>query len=212
MATNNNSAVSLNIGYQEKHDKVSTFFRLILSIPILIILSLITSSDSSGYINEAGKQVSSSGGGVTTGLFMATVLMIVFQQRYPRWWFNFNLELTRFSARIGAYLLLLTDQYPSTEDKQSVDLEITYPNVKKDLNRWLPLVKWFLAIPNYFALIVLSIGVLISTLFAWLSILITGKYPKSIHDYILAVGRWSLRVQAYAFLLVTDEYPKFSLK
>lgn len=212
MATKNTNATSLNIEYQEKHDRFSTFFRLLLSIPILVILSLITSSDSSGYINEAGKQVSSSGGGIASGLFIATALMIVFQQRYPKWWFNFNLELTRFSARIGAYLLLLTDQYPSTEDKQSVDLNINYPDVKKDLNRWLPLIKWFLAIPHYIALIILSIGVLASTVFAWFSILITGKYPKVLHDYILAVGRWSLRVNAYALLLVTDEYPKFSLK
>ena len=124
---------------------------------------------------------------------------------------HFNLELNKFSTRVGTYVFLMTDKYPSTEDEQSVHLKIAYPNVKKDLNRWLPLVKWFLAIPHYFALFFLVIGAAIATVIAWFAILFTGKYPRGLFDYVLAVGRWSLRVTAYAFLLTTDEYPPFKL-
>ena len=138
--------------------------------------------------------------------------MILFRRRYPRWWFDFNLELNRFSTRIGAYLFLLTDQYPSTVDEQSVHLDIDYPNVEQDLNRWLPLVKWFLAIPHYVVLSVLVIGAMGATIAAWFSILFTGRYPKSLFDFVVGVGRWSLRVDAYAFLLTTDVYPPFTLK
>ena len=137
--------------------------------------------------------------------------MIVFRQRYPRWWFDFARELVRFSARIGAYLLLLTDQYPSTVDEQSVHLEIDYPDAKRDLNRWLPLVKWFLAIPHYIVLAVLAIIALFAVVFAWFAILITGRYPRALFDFVVGVDRWCLRVTAYAFLLVTDLYPPFSL-
>jgi hypothetical protein len=138
--------------------------------------------------------------------------MIVVRLRYPRWWFDFARELTRFGARVSAYMALLTDRYPSTVDEQSVHLEIEYPDVEKDLNRWLPLVKWLLAIPHYFVLLFLWIGAIIAILIAWFAILITGRYPKSLFDYVVGVGRWTLRVSAYAFLLVTDRYPPFSLK
>lgn len=203
---------SLNINYPKKLDRVSSFFRIFWSIPILIILSILTSSGGGMYIDEAGKEVSQSGGGIAGALFAATALMILFRQRYPKWWFDFNLELNRFMTRVGAYLFLLTDKYPSTEDKQSVSLDLEYPNVKKELNRWMPLVKWLLAIPHYIVLFVLVLAALLATIIAWFSILFTGAYPKSLFDFVVGVGRWGLRVEAYAFLLTTDEYPPFSLK
>ena len=146
-----------------------------------------------------------------TGLVVATALMIIFRQRYPRWWFDFSRELTRFGARVGAYLFLLTDQYPSTVEEQSVHLEIDYPDVKGDLNRWMPIVKWLLAIPHYIVLVFLFIAAFFAVIFAWFAILLTGQYPRSLFDFIVGVGRWGLRVNAYAFLLVTDRYPPFSL-
>jgi len=154
MANNNKEyPATLNIDYPKKLDRVSSFFRIFWSIPILVIMSILTSSGGGTYTNEAGKVVSENGGGIAGALFAVTALMILFRQRYPKWWFDFNLELNRFTTRVGAYLFLLTDKYPSTEDKQSVDLNLEYPDVKKELNRWLPLVKWFLAIPHYFVLL-----------------------------------------------------------
>ncbi len=203
---------TLEIDYPGKMDRLSTFFRLLWAIPIMIIVGLVESSAVETYTNEAGATISENTGGIAAGLFGATVLMILFRQRYPLWWFNFNLELNRFSARVMAYVGLLTDKYPSAEDEQSVHLDIKYPDVKKDLNRWLPLVKWFLAIPHYAVLIVLIIGAIISTIIAWFAILFTGKYPKNLFDYVVGVSRWCLRVGAYAFLLTTDKYPPFTLE
>ena len=144
-------------------------------------------------------------------LFVATLLMILFRQRYPRWWFEFGRELTRFGARICAYVALLSDQYPSTVDEQSVHLDIDYPDAERDLNRWLPLVKWLLAIPHFIVLFFLSIGAFFAVVIAWFAILFTGRYPRGLFDYVVGVGRWWLRVQAYAILLVTDRYPPFAL-
>lgn len=203
---------SFDIEYPKQLDRLSTFFRIFWAIPAFIILSLLTMTSGEGFINEAGKEVSSGAGGITAGLFAATALMILFRQRYPRWWFDFALELNRYSSRVSAYLFLLTDRYPSTVDKQSVQLDVDYPNVERDLNRWLPLVKWLLAIPHYFALLVLGIAALLATVIAWFAILFTGQYPKSLFDFVVGVGRWSVRVGAYAFLLTTDKYPPFSLK
>lgn len=191
--------------------------RIIWAIPILVVLSLISASatDTVKTVSDTGEtlsQVTTSGAGISGGLFIATMLMIVFRQRYPRWWFDFARELTRFSARVGAYLGLLTDRYPSTEDEQSVHLEIDYPDAERDLNQWLPLVKWFLAIPHYIVLLFLAVGALLAVVIAWFAILITGRYPRTLFDYVVGVGRWGLRVQAYAFLLVTDRYPPFSLE
>jgi hypothetical protein len=137
--------------------------------------------------------------------------MILFRQRYPRWGIDFALEVTRFGARVGAYFVLLTDQYPSTVDEQSVHLRLAYPDVKRDLNWWLPLVKWFLVIPHVIVLAVLSVASAFAVLIAWFSILFTGRYPRGLFDFVVVVGRWWLRVQAYATLLVTDRYPPFSL-
>jgi len=202
----------LDIDYPEKLDRLTTFFRLIWIIPILIILSLLTATGNETVVTETGEQIRTTGGGILGGLFVATMLMILFRERYPRWWFDFARELVRFEARIGAYGALLTDLYPSTVDEQAVHLEIDYPDVEQDLNRWLPLVKWLLAIPHYIMLAVLGVIAIVAVVIAWFAILITGRYPRGLFDYVVGTGRWALRVQAYAFLLVTDRYPPFSLQ
>ena len=207
----NPSATRLNVDYPEQLDRLTTLFRLIWIIPIAVIYSLITATGNETVVTETGHQVVSTGGGIAGGLWLATVLMIAFRVRYPRWWFDFARELTRFGARIGAYLALLTDRYPSTADEQSVHLEIDYPDVERDLNRWLPLVKWLLAIPHYLVLVVLLLAALVAVVIAWFAILFTGRYPRALFDFVVGVGRWGLRVAAYAFLLVTDRYPPFSL-
>jgi hypothetical protein len=184
-------AARLDVDYPAKLDRFTTFFRVIWTIPIGIILALLSGSN---------------------WFWAAPALMIVFRTRYPRWWFDFTREATRFGARVGSYLLLLTDRYPSTVDEQSVRVEIDYPDVERDLNRWLPLVKWMLALPHYLVLVVLWLGAVVTTIIAWFAILFTGRYPKTLFDYVVGVSRWSLRVNAYAFLLVTDRYPPFSLK
>ncbi len=212
-------AARLEIDYPEKLDRLTTFFRLIWIIPIAILLGLITGSGqtitNTVFLNQAGevvKKTQESAGGMAAGLAAATALMIIFRQRYPRWWFDFGRELTRFGARVGAYAALMTDTYPSTVEEQSVHLEIDYPeNVATDLNRYYPIFKWLFAIPHYIVLAFLAVGAFFAVIFAWFAILFTGKYPKSLFDYIVGVGRWNLRVAAYAFLLVTDRYPPFSL-
>jgi Domain of unknown function (DUF4389) len=204
-------AARLNVDYPDQLDRLTTFLRVIWVIPIGIVFSLLTATGNETVASQTGQEVRNSSGGITSGLFVATVLMIVFRLRYPRWWFEFARELTRFGARIGAYLALLTDRYPSTVEEQSVHLEIDYPDVARDLNRWLPLVKWLLAIPHYIVLILLGFAALVVVVIAWFAILITGHYPRALFDFVVGVGRWSLRVGAYAFLLVTDRYPPFSL-
>jgi len=209
-------AARLEVDYPEEPNRLTTFFRLILAIPIVIILSIISATADSTYvvISEAGETVSkitTTSGGIAGALFLATLLMILFRQRYPRWWFDFAREFARFAMRVGAYLMLLTDEYPSTEDEQTVHLEIDYPDAKQDLNRWLPFVKWFLAIPHFIVLFFLAIGAFFTVIIAWFAILITGRYPRGLFDYLVGVSRWALRVEAYAMLLVTDRYPPFSL-
>ncbi len=202
----------LEIDYPETLDRFTTLVRVIWALPIVIISSLLTGTGNETVITETGEQIRTSGGGVVGGLFLATMLMIVFREKYPRWWFDFALELSRFGTRLGAYVALLTDRYPSTDESQSVHLEIDYPDVQQDLNRWLPLVKWLLAIPHIVVLVVLAAVAILAVLVAWVAILFTGRYPRALFDYVVGVGRWALRVQAYASLLVTDRYPPFSLK
>jgi len=204
-------AARLQIDYPEELDRFTTFFRLIWIIPIGVILALLSAGGDAEAVTETGERVSANAGGIAAGLAVATALMIIFRQRYPRWWFDFAREFVRFSARVSAYFALLTDQYPSTVEEQSVYLEIDYPDVEQDLNRWLPLVKWFLAIPHIIVLALLAIIAFFAVIIAWFAILVTGHYPRGLFDFVVGLGRWGLRVQAYAFLLVTDRYPPFSL-
>ena len=200
----------LDIEYPEGGlDRVKTLFRIILVIPIAIVVSLITGSFS-GYWQIGGTDWIATASGGT--LFGATFLMILFRQKYPRWWFDFNLELSRFTTRVYAYLSLMRDEYPSTDEQQAVRLELDYPDAARDLNRWLPLVKWLLAIPHYIVLAVLGVAAFICVVIAWFAIIFTGRYPRGLFDFVLGVNRWSLRVGAYMWLLITDKYPPFSLK
>ncbi len=210
-------AARLDVDYPARLDRVSTAFRMFMIIPIAIVSAALSAAAVSSVtvINQSGQvvtQVSRSGGGIAGGLFLATALMIVFRQRYPRWWFDFALQLNRFLARIAAYAVLLTDRYPSTVEEQSVHLDLDYPDARGDLNRWLPLVKWFLVIPHLVVLAVLGIGAFVAVVIAWFAILFTGRYPRPLFDYVVGVARWALRVQAYATLLITDRYPPFSLR
>jgi hypothetical protein len=204
-------AARLTVDYPAQLDRVSTLFRLIWILPIAVVLGLLTGTGTGNVANEAGGELVSTGGGISGGLWLATALILVSRLRYPRWWFDFARELTRFCARVGAYAVLLTDRYPSTVEEQSVHLELEYPEVERDLNRWLPLVKWVLALPHYLVLAVLWPAALVAVVAAWFTILVTGRYPRALFDFVVGVGRWSLRVSAYAFLLVTDRYPPFSL-
>ena len=200
--------VSLLVDYPDRElNRLTSFFRLIVIIPIAIILYLVigAASESAG---DHKWVVNISAGGV---LFLATMLMLVFRQKYPRWWFDWNIALTKFGTRVGAYTALLRDEYPSTDEEQAVHIEIPYPDARNDLNRWLPLVKWLLAIPHYIVLIFLGIAALVVVMIAWFAILFTGRYPKGLFDFVVGVMRWSLRVNAYAILLTTDEYPPFAL-
>ena len=206
----------LDIDYPERLDRFTSFFLLIAIIPIAIVLSTLSASVNETVTTITGDNVitttTRSGGGIAGGLFGATLLMIVFRRRYPRWWFDFAREWARFGTRVGAYALLLTDTYPSTVEHQTVHLDLDYPDVERDLSRWLPLVKWLLAVPHYVVLAFLAVGAVFVWVIAWFAILFTGRYPKGLFDYIVGVARWGLRVQAYAFLLVTDIYPPFTLR
>ena len=200
--------VSLSVDYPDRElNRLTSFFRLIVIIPIAVLLCLVI-----GAVWESGEEqqwvVNLSAGGV---LFLATMLMLVFKRKYPRWWFDWNIALTKFGARVGAYLALLRDEYPSTDEDQAVHIEIPYPDARKDLNQWLPLVKWLLAIPHYIILFFLGIAAIFVVIMTWFAILFTGRYPKGLFDFVVGVMRWSLRVMAYAALLTTDEYPPFTL-
>jgi len=211
MANSTEYSARLNVDYPEELDRLTTLFRIIWIIPIAIILALITTAGETVIVNEAGEVIRKMGG-LSSGLAVATALMIVFRQRYPRWWFDFVRELVRFEGRVLAYLALLTDRYPSTVDEQAVHLEVDYPDVESDLNRWLPLVKWLLALPHYIVLVLLFLLTVLAVVAAWFCILLTGRYPRALFDFVVGVWRWALRVGAYAFLLVTDRYPPFSLR
>ena len=200
--------LSLSIDYPEKLNKLTTFFRIFTVIPIFIILSLVCGPGGQGNGGDGGNYQYAAAGGL---VFLPIVLMLLFRQKYPRWWFDWNLALTRFGTRASAYLMLLRDEYPSTDEEQAVHLEIPYPDAKEDLNRWLPLVKWFLAIPHYIILVFLWIAATVCVVIAWFAILFTGYYPRGLFDFVVGVYRWSLRVEVYALLLTTDRYPPFSL-
>ena len=200
--------IRFSIDYPDRHlNRLTTFLRLFAAIPILIVLGSVAGWTWQ-WSYENGKTAAAAAGGL---LFFGPLLMILFRQKYPRWWFDFNLQLTRFSTRVSSYLALMSDRYPSTDEEQSVHLDLDYPDVKQDLNRWLPLVKWILAIPHYIVLFFLGIAAVFAVIFAWFAILFTGRYPRGIFDFVEGVLRWGLRVQAYALLLATDRYPPFRL-
>jgi len=198
---------SLSIDHSEKSDRLTVFFRIFMIIPIFIIFGLLCGQI--GYATEPSDNLIIFGSGL---IFIPTLLVILFRKKYPKWWFDWNLSLTKFSVRVFSYLLLLTDQYPSTDDEQAVHIEIPYPDAAKELKQGMPLIKWFLAIPHIFILCFLYIAVIVVTVIAWFSILFTKKYPEALFQFVVDVIRWSLRVSAYAFLLTTDKYPPFSLK
>lgn len=200
--------VRFGVDYPDRDlDRTTTFFRLFTAIPIVIVLSAVSGSTWQ-WSYERGEAVAAGAGGL---LFFGPLLMILFRQKYPRWWFDWNLALLRFENRVGVYLALMDDRYPSTDEEQSVHLDIVYPDARRDLNRWLPLVKWFLAIPHYVVLIFLFIATIVSVVIAWFAILFTGRYPRGLFRFVEGVIRWENRVVGYAFLLVTDRYPPFSL-
>jgi hypothetical protein len=206
--------VQLDVEYPDRPlNRLTTFFRLFTIIPIAIVLGAVSGSQVISWYDAGGavdttKTVVVGAGGL---LFAGPLLMILFRQKYPRWWFDWNLELTRFSSRVSIYGALLDDRYPSTDEAQALRLDMQYPDVPTELNRWLPLVKWFLAIPHYIVLAFLGIAAFVCIVIAWFAILFTGRYPRGLFDFVVGVGRWCVRVSAYAYLMVTDRYPPFSL-
>jgi Domain of unknown function (DUF4389) len=200
--------VRFSVDYPDRDlNRLTTFFRVFAAIPILIVLDSV-GGGTWQWNYDRGTAVAAGAGGL---LFFGPLLMVLFRQKYPRWWFDWNLELLRFSNRVGIYLGLMDDRYPATDEHQSVHLDIDYPDVPRDLNRWLPLVKWFLAIPHYIVLFFLYIAVVIAVVVSWFAILFTGHYPRGLFDFVEGVIRWHNRVLGYGFLLVTDRYPPFRL-
>jgi hypothetical protein len=204
--------ITLSVDFPDRDlDRLTTAFRIIIAIPILFVLTLLTGESLRYATTTNGTNETTTlatGGGL---LFLPLVLLILFRQKYPRWWFDWNLQLLRFSNRVTAYLALLDDHYPSTDEEQAVHLEVVYPDAQQ-LNRWLPLVKWLLAIPHYIVLFFLGIGAVVAVIIAWFAIVFTGRYPRGLFDFVVGVIRWSNRVTGYALILVTDAYPPFSLR
>jgi hypothetical protein len=199
--------VQFDVAYPDRDlNRLTTFFRIFMVIPIAIVLGTLGGHD---YWNWGkGAHVAEVGGGV---LFIPVLLLIVFRQKYPRWWYDWNLQILRFSNRIFVYLALMDDTYPSTDEQQSVSLELPYPDAKQDLNRYLPIVKWLLSIPHLIVLFFLFLASIVCVICAWFAILFTGRYPRGLFGFVEGVFRWSNRVNGYAFALVTDEYPPFRL-
>ena len=202
--------VQFSMAYPEGAlNRLTTAFRIFVAIPILIVIGTLGAHEGA-YSGGAGHGASIAGG--TAGLLaLGPALMIIFRQKYPRWWFDWNLEFLRFSNRVGTYIALMTDHYPSTDEEQAVRLDFPYPDAKEGLNRWLPIVKWLLAIPHYIVLFFLWIGAFFAVVFAWFAILFTGQYPNGLFTFVEGVIRWTNRVVGYAVILVTDEYPPFRL-
>ena len=200
--------VQFSVAYPDRElNRLTSALRIIVAIPILIVSGTLGGHESYAS-GPHGWSLAAGTGGL---LFLAPLLMIVFRQKYPRWWFDWNLQLLRLSARIGVYLALMDDEYPSTDEEQSVRLDFPYPDARNGLNRWLPLVKWLLAIPHFIILLFLTLAAIVSVIVAWFAILFTGRYPRGLFDFVEGVFRWWNRVIGYAIVLVTDEYPPFSL-
>ncbi|MFL6100100.1 MAG: DUF4389 domain-containing protein [Actinomycetales bacterium] len=202
--------VQLTIDYPDRPlNRLSSAFRIFAAIPILFLIGTVSGETWQWGSDKGGHTAVAAGAGGL--LFLGPLLMIVFRQKYPRWWFDWNLELQRFGNRVAAYVALADDRYPSTYEQQAVHLDYPYPDAARDLNRWLPLVKWFLAIPHYIVLVFLWIAGVVVVIVVWFAILFTGRYPRALFDFVEGVIRWHNRVLAYAFVLVTDQYPPFRL-
>ena len=210
---NNEYPVRLTIDYPDRDlNRLTSALRIFTVIPIAIVLGSIGGYSAQWGGSGGGARTTTIAVGGTGLLFLPPLLMIVFRQKYPRWWFDWNQQLLRFANRVGVYLALMDDRYSSTEDEQAVHLDFAYPDARQDLNRWLPLVKWFLAIPHYVALVFLYFGALVVVIGAWVAILFTGRYPRGLFDYVEGVVRWHNRVVGYMLVLVTDQYPPFRLR
>jgi len=204
--------VAFSVDYPDRPlNRLTTGFRIFVAIPILIVAATLGGEGSSYYGNAGGEHWAWGGGGAAAVLVLGPLLMILFRQKYPRWWYDWNLEVMRFENRIAAYLALMNDRYPSTDEHQSVHLDFAYPDAQHDLNRWLPLVKWLLAIPHYIVLLFLWLAAFVCIVIAWFAIVFTGRYPRGLFEFVDGVLRWGNRVVGYAFILVTDEYPPFRL-
>jgi hypothetical protein len=202
--------VRFSIEYPDRQlNRLTTAFRLIVAIPIVIVLASVSGNQET--YTQGGEQATRVAVGAGGLLFFAPLLLILFRRKYPRWWFDWNVELLRFTNRVGVYLALMDDRYPSTDEHQSVELDLRYPDAEQDLNRWLPLVKWLLAIPHLILLVFLYFFAVIAVIIAWFAILFTGRYPRGLFGFVAGVIRWGNRVVGYAFVLVTDRYPPFSL-
>jgi hypothetical protein len=200
--------VQFSVDYPDRPlNRLTTAFRIFVAIPILIVLATVSSETWEFASRDYSVAVSGAGG----LLFLGPLLTILFRRKYPKWWFDWNVELQRFTNRVGIYLALMDDRYPATDEQQSVHLDYVYPDASRDLNRWLPLVKWLLAIPHYIVLLFLWIAAIVVVIIAWFAILFTGRYPRGMFDFVEGVFRWGNRVIAYAALLVTDTYPPFAL-
>ncbi len=200
---------TFNVDYPDrKLNRLTSFFRIFTVIPVAIILGAITGSIPWGEESSGWAAVIAAGG----ILFVPLVLMLLFRKKYPKWWFDWNLSLSRFSYRVTSYLSLLRDEYPSTDEEQAVHLNLVYPDAQAQLGRGWPLIKWFLAIPHWLVLAFLSIAAFFVWVIAWFAILFTGRYPRGLFDFTVGVQRWGFRVAAYALILVTDRYPPFSLE
>jgi hypothetical protein len=199
--------VNLAIDYPDrKLSRLTSFFRIFTIIPIVIVLVLLI-----GGNFHYGAKEGMDGWVAAFGLVvLPLILMILFRRKYPRWWYDWNLELSKFALRVRVYASLMTDVYPSTDEDQTVHLDMPYPDAAA-LNRWLPLVKWFLAIPHLIVLTFLGIAVFVVVIIAWFAILFTARFPKDLFTFVVDVARWSMRVLAYALLMITDKYPPFRL-
>ena len=184
-----------------ERNRLTAFFRIILVVPALVFLASFSPTSAFSEDNL----------GIYAGLLaLPAALAIVVRQVYPSYVLAFNEALLSLQTRVDAYILLLTDEYPSIEENDVVS--VTFPEVDaKQLNRWLPLVKWFLALPLYLVGIVYVIYAAFLTLIAWFSVLFTGNYPEFCAEGVVGTIAYWNRVAGYALLLVTDEYPTFSL-
>ena len=185
----------------DNRDRKSVLLRIFLVVPMAIFISAFTAWSGS---TEASTFLSGL-------LFLPVLLALVFRGIYPSYILDFNRSLLALSTRVTAYILLLNDKYPSIEESE--DVKITFPDVEggAKLNRYMPLVKWLLAVPLYIVGVVYAFYGLAVLIFTWFTILFTGKMPAFSGEVLLGVTQYWNRVYGYAFLLVTDEYPSFSL-